>query len=72
MLWGRVRAGGLGLGVPWQLGLGAFTIVFWVQSLVGTTKMIPQAAQFGQKKKRKENVGMCSQNSAPQMGKGSP
>ena len=33
MLWGRVGAGGLGLGVSWRLGLGAFTIVVWVQSL---------------------------------------
>ena len=54
MLWGRVGDGGLGLGVPWRLGLGAFTIVVWVQSLVGITKMIPQAAQFGQKKKNKD------------------
>ena len=54
-----------------RLGLSAFTIVAWVQSLVGVTKVIPQAAQFGQKK-RKENVGMSSQNLAPQMGKGSP
>ena len=57
MLWGRVGAGGLGLGVPWRLGLGAFTIVVWVQSLVGITKMIPQAAQFGQKKKDKKMWG---------------
>lgn len=48
---------GLG-GWGWEF-LGSYDlvlslIVFWVQSsLVGTTKMIPQAAQFGQKKKKK-------------------
>lgn len=72
MLWGRVGAGGLGLGVPWRLGLGAFTIVVWVQSLVGITKMIPQAAQFGQKKKKIRKCGDVFSEFSPKNGKSIP